>query len=109
MKGIKLSIVLIITIIILGGCTSTSGVQYASTGRHPVIKDRVDMMSTEIRISIFVADNIDTPRLGNYNLRRGNNYLRVPVGNHILYWSKKGESYRKQIKINDENKRFGIF
>lgn len=105
MKIAKIIITTFILLTIMGGCVSTN----QGVSRHPVVRDRTQMMSTELRVSIFVADNIDTPRLGNYNLRRGNNYLRVPAGTHVLYWSKKGESYRKSIKVSEENKRFGVF
>ncbi|MBZ4684034.1 MAG: hypothetical protein JG768_1461 [Fusobacteriales bacterium] len=102
MKKYILMIVLTLSFI---SCTTVS----PNATMHPIIRERRKIMNTEIRIQIFVADNISTPRLDNYNLRQGNNYLKVPLGTHVLYWSKKGKPYTKEVKITEDNRKFIIF
>ncbi|TDT67851.1 hypothetical protein EV215_1854 [Hypnocyclicus thermotrophus] len=100
----KYILILILTLSFIS-CTAIT----SNATTHPIIRERREILNTEIRVQITVADNISTPRLDNYNLRHGTNYLKVPLGIHNLYWSKKGKPYIKEIKITEDNRKFIIF
>lgn len=76
---------------------------------HPILRNQADLMATEIRVNIYISDDIQSARINNFPLKAGSNYIKVPVGTHILYWSKKGVTHTKKIDVTRANDRFIIF
>ena len=99
-KAIKISIVFALSFFMFS-CTGAT--------THPVVKQRNAIKATEIRINLYVADNITQGRIDNYPLEQGNNYLKVPAGTHILYWNKDGVNHSREITISSQNNKFILF
>ena len=88
---------------------STFIVSCSSTSVHPIAKNRKALMATEVRINIYVSDDISQARINNYPLRAGNNYIKVPIGTHILYWNKKGTNNTRSIIVDSNENKFILF
>ena len=80
-----------------------------NTSVHPIIKNRNALIATEIRINIYISDDISQAKIDNYPLSSGNNYIKVPMGTHTLFWNKKGENNTKEILINSHENKFILF
>lgn len=101
MKKLSLLIILLAILFLLSSCTGAS--------THPIIKNRNALMATEVRINIYVADNITQSRIDNFALTTGNNYIKVPAGTHILYWNKQGVNHSKEITVDSNENKFILF
>ena len=97
----KLFFILLISSIFFTACSSTS--------LHPIVKSRKELMATEVRINIYVSDDISQARVDNYPLKSGNNYIKVPVGTHILYWNKKGNNNSREVIVDSNENKFILF
>lgn len=76
---------------------------------HPIVKNRTALMLTEVRINIYVADDISQSRIDNFSLKAGNNYIKVPIGTHVLYWNKKGVNSTREILVESSENKFILF
>ena len=101
MKRIIYFCMLIFSIFALTSCTGTT--------THPIVKNRNALMATEVRINIYIADDITQARIDNYALKAGNNYIKVPIGTHILYWNKQGVNHTKEIIVENNENKFILF
>lgn len=101
MKLLKYSLFIVIMIFSLSACTNSSN--------HPLLRQQADLMATEIRVNIYLADDIQSARINSFPLSAGTNYIKVPVGNHIIYWSKKGKTYTKEVEISKTENKFIIY
>jgi len=101
MKKLILLLITILSFLFLTSCSNTSV--------HPIVKNRKALTATEVRINIFVSDDISQSRIDNYPLKQGNNYIKVPVGTHILYWNKKGTNHTREIIIDSNENKFILF
>ncbi len=101
MKFIKNIIISILLIFAFGACVNVS--------THPILRHQKDLMATEVRVNIYVSDDIQSARINNFSLKAGSNYLKVPIGTSILYWSKKGKTYSRSIDVNKSSDQFLIF
>ena len=101
MKKLVYMIVIISLSMVLTSCTNYS--------THPIVKNRTALINTEVRINIYVSDDIVQSRIDNFSLLAGNNYVKVPVGTHILYWNKKGKNQSREIIIDSSENKFIIF
>ena len=101
MKRIIYFCMLIFSIFALTSCTRTT--------THPIVKNRNALMATEVRINIYVADDITQSRIDNFALVAGNNYIKVPIGTHILYWNKQGVNHTKEISVESSENKFILF
>lgn|GEM_PF-6971984 len=100
MKLLKIIFIISILNFVLA-CTNTS--------THPLLRQQADLMATEIRVNIYVADDIQEARINNYPLKNGTNYIKVPFGKHILYWSKKGVTNTKELEVSKVNNKFLLY
>ncbi len=81
----------------------------SNTTVHPIAKNRKALMATEVRINIYVSDDISQARINNYPLKAGNNYIKVPIGTHVLYWNKKGSNNNRNIIVDSNENKFILF
>ena len=81
----------------------------SNTTVHPIAKNRKALMATEVRINIYVSDDISQARIDNYPLKAGNNYIKVPIGTHVLYWNKKGSNNTRNIIVDSNENKFILF
>ncbi len=101
MKFVKNIIFSLVLIFSFGACVNVS--------THPILRHQQDLMATEVRVNIYVSDDIQSARINNFPLKVGPNYLKVPVGSSVLYWSKKGKTYSRSIEVNKSSDQFLIF
>lgn len=79
-----------------------------NTSTHPLLRQQADLMATEVRVSIYVADDIQAARINDFPLKSGTNYIKVPSGRHVLFWSKKGVNNSRELEVNKVNNKFLI-
>lgn len=89
--------------------TTLTIVSCSTTTVQPIVKSRKALEATEVRVNIYVADDISQARLDNFPLSAGNNYIKVPLGTHILYWNKKGSNHTRDIIIDSNENKFILF
>lgn len=101
MKKLFSLLIFIILAVFLISCSNTSV--------HPIIKNRKALIATEVRINIYISDDISQSRIDNFPLKAGNNYVKVPVGTHMLYWNKKGTNNTRDIIVDSNENKFILF
>lgn len=101
MKLIRYVLFIIVIMFVCSACTNTSN--------HPLLRQQADLMATEIRVNIYLSDDIQSARINNFPLKIGTNYIKVPVGTHVLYWSKKGKTYTREVEISKTENKFIVY